>query len=355
PIPAGQTRGSPLARGVPPVTQDGPHDRDFGWNNRIWPAMEAEEVPTLSVIMANHNGGAYLRAAIGSVLAQTLQDIEVIVADDCSADDSVVIARELASQDGRVRVLTAPANTGPGASRNRALDAARGDWVAVVDSDDLILPDRFRRMLDHAAGATADIVADNLSLFSDAGGADLGHLLPADIAQGLVAVTPDAFLRSELPGPGHAPLGYLKPLIRRDRIGEMRYREDLRVGEDHDFLLRLLLKGLSMTVMPDAFYRYRKREGSVSHRLKPADIRAMIAAQDRLAPAIGPSTELQRLFAQRRKNLCRELRFAELVGRIKGRDPLGALAIMLRDPPLVRNLARAAREHLARKDHSIAR
>lgn len=314
-----------------------------------------KDTPTLSVIMANHNGGADLKAAIASVLSQSISAIEVIVSDDCSTDDSVAIVRDMADRDPRLRLLTTTCNTGPGASRNRALDAARGVWVAIVDSDDVILPDRFRLMLDHAARCSADIVADNLSLFCDTTGADLGHLLPDDFARRLGRVTPETFLRSELPGPGHALLGYLKPMIRRDRIGGLRYRENLRVGEDHDFLLRLLLQGLRMTVMPEALYRYRKREGSVSHRLKPADIRAMIDAQDRLAATEGPSTELGRLFVLRRKNLARELRFAELVGRLKGRDPVGALAIMLRDPPLMRNLARATREHFARKDHPVAR
>jgi succinoglycan biosynthesis protein ExoO len=313
------------------------------------------DTPIVSVIMANHNGGAYLPAALDSVLSQTVRDIEVIVSDDASTDDSVEIVRKVAARDSRVRVLTAPTNGGPGASRNRALDAARGVFVAVVDSDDLILPDRFRRMLDHANQVSVHIVADNLSLFSDATGADLGHLLPDEVADRLAEVTPEAFLRSELPGPGHAPVGYLKPMIRRDRIGDLRYREDLRIGEDYDFLLRLLLKGLRMTVMPQFFYRYRKREGSVSHRLKPADIAAMIAAQDQLSSVAGTPPELTLLWAQRRRHLSRELRFADLVGRLKGRDVFGALAIMLRDPPLLQNLTRAVREHVARKDVPIAR
>ena len=314
-----------------------------------------ENSPTLSVIMANHNGAAYLAAALHSVLSQTVRDIEVIVSDDGSTDDSVTIIRGMAERDNRLRLLTAPANAGPGASRNRALDAARGAWVAIVDADDLITPDRFRRMLDHAVRVSADIVADNLSLFSDATGADLGQLLHDIYLDGLGQVTPEAFLRSELRGRDHAPLGYLKPLIRRDGIGGLRYREELRVGEDHDFLLRLLLKGLRLTVMPQCFYRYRRREGSVSHRLQPADIRAMIDAQDRIADAAGLSTELRHLLARRRRNLERELRFAELVLRFKHRDLAGALVIMLSDPPLLRNLARAAREHLARKDAPIVR
>lgn len=307
--------------------------------------------PVISVVMANYNGAAWLEAALRSVLSQYVRDIEVIVSDDRSADDSLAVAEAVARADPRVRILAAPVNGGAGACRNRALDAARGEWIAIVDSDDLILPARFEAML--AASAGADIVADNLSLFSDDTGEDIGlHLrnLP-----GPMQVTPEGFVRSELAGPGHGPLGYLKPMIRRRCLGETRYREDLPVGEDHDLVLRLLLGGARMVVLPEAHYRYRRRAGSASHRLAAAAIRAMIAAQDDLAAGPALTDAMRRLFARRRRELCRELRFTELVTRLKGRDAAGALGLILRDPPLVRNLVRAAREHLEQRETGLAK
>ena len=75
--------------------------------------------------MANYNGARYIEAALQSALAQSLRNIEVIVADDASTDDSADRVASIAAGDARVRLLRAPANGGPGAARNLCLDAAR--------------------------------------------------------------------------------------------------------------------------------------------------------------------------------------------------------------------------------------
>ncbi|MEZ5778658.1 MAG: glycosyltransferase family 2 protein [Paracoccaceae bacterium] len=313
------------------------------------------DTPIISVIMANYNGESYLAAALESVLGQSVREIEVIVSDDASSDGSVAIAEAVAATDPRVHVLSTTINGGPGASRNRALDAARGDWVAIIDSDDLILPDRFAEMLAAAEHHSADAVADDLTYFGDVDARRQGRFLPDGFAVQPMRITPEVFLRSDLPGPQHAPLGYLKPMIRRRRIGGLRYHEGLRIGEDHDFFLRLLLSGLDAILLPQSYYLYRRRSSSISHRMGAGEIGAMIEAQDRLVVSEpGISAPLRVLFDRRRRHLGRELRFAELVARIKGRDARGTLAILLRDPPILRKLAKAAREHFARRTRRLA-
>src|ERR1700693_1467899 len=96
--------------------------------------------PTVSVIIANHNGGAHLGDAIKSVQKQTLRNIEIIVSDDASDDSSVAIVTRLMADDARVRLLSSDCNRGPAAARNKALDIAKGEWIAIVDSDDFIHP-----------------------------------------------------------------------------------------------------------------------------------------------------------------------------------------------------------------------
>lgn len=305
--------------------------------------------PTVSVIMANHDGAAHLAAALRSVLSQSLSNLELILSDDASSDGSLAIAEKIGSDDPRLRILTSPVRSGPGAARNRALDAARGEWIAVVDSDDLLHPDRFAILVAEADRLSADAIADDLIHFG--AGVTGGTLLPEGFATGPVTITPGLFLRSELPGPGHAPLGYLKPMIRRDRIGGLRYDTWLRIGEDHDFFLRLLLAGIRATLLPQGYYLYRRRAGSTSHRLRAEDAGAMLAAQDRLAAAIS-TPELRPLFARRRANLIREQRFATLIGAIRTRSVSTALATLLRDPRLAAKLARAGREHLAGRKQS---
>jgi glycosyltransferase involved in cell wall biosynthesis len=109
------------------------------------------DAPRFSVNMNVFNGEAYLRAAIDSVLAQTFQDWELIIWDDCSTDGSVALCASY--DDPRIRLFIAEANTGLGTARNRAMAMARGDWVAFLDQDDVWTPDKL-------AGQDALIRAD---------------------------------------------------------------------------------------------------------------------------------------------------------------------------------------------------
>lgn len=98
--------------------------------------------PAVSVIMAVRNGARYVGPALCSVLSQTLQDIEVIVVDDASEDSTPRILAALAATDRRVRVVRNRRRRERSWSRNRAVKLARSALVAVMDHDDIILPDR---------------------------------------------------------------------------------------------------------------------------------------------------------------------------------------------------------------------
>jgi glycosyltransferase involved in cell wall biosynthesis len=99
--------------------------------------------------MPCRNAGPTVAAAIQSVQDQTLQDWELLVADDGSSDDSAAIIRERAKQDPRVIPLESPANkTGAAAARNYALNQAKGRFIAFLDADDLWLPSKLERQLN---------------------------------------------------------------------------------------------------------------------------------------------------------------------------------------------------------------
>src|SRR5260370_2079174 len=115
--------------------------------------------PTVSIVMANYNGAAHLADAIQSAQSQSLRDLEIIVSDDASADDSIAIVTGLMAKDPRIRLVRGCHNGGPAAARNRALALAQGEWIAVMDSDDLMHPDRLRTLVELSRRAQADIVA----------------------------------------------------------------------------------------------------------------------------------------------------------------------------------------------------
>ena len=184
--------------------------------------------PLISVVMANYCGADYLPAALDAVLSQTVSDIEIIVSDDASSDESADMVRWFASRDPRVRLIVSNRNLGPAAARNRALEAARGQWIAIVDSDDIIHPDRFEILLAAAEELRADAVADDLQFFSDCG--DGATLLGTSAPSEPQSVSAELFIRSDTAGEGLPQLGYLKPMFRRAAIAGTVYDEQARVG-----------------------------------------------------------------------------------------------------------------------------
>ncbi len=101
--------------------------------------------PTLSVVIPTYNVAEYLTACLESVLHQSMADLEVIVVDDGSTDETAEIARSFHQRDGRVIVLTQP-NAGQGAARNRGVALASGTYLMFVDGDDVVPPGAFERM-----------------------------------------------------------------------------------------------------------------------------------------------------------------------------------------------------------------
>lgn len=145
--------------------------------------MPSNSVPSnaiaVSVIIPAYNCARTLEATVRSALAQTLSEhdgLEIIIVDDGSTDDTLIVARALAddaSTQGRVRVLTQP-NAGAAAARNTGIREARGEYVALLDADDLWVPHKLERQLAvlrsrpdvYAVQAGATFVDDALHVLS---------------------------------------------------------------------------------------------------------------------------------------------------------------------------------------------
>jgi succinoglycan biosynthesis protein ExoO len=310
--------------------------------------------PLVSVIMANYGGARHLPRALSSVLAQTLAHIEVIVSDDASPDDSIAVVQGFMQRDDRVRLVSAQSNGGPAHTRNRALDTARGEWIAIVDSDDILHPERLARLLVAAARYGADAVADDLLHFHG-NGAPAMCLLHGDAFTIPFRLTPEIFIRCNTGGTDLPKLGYIKPMIRSDALRGLRYDETLRIGEDYDLLLRLLLDGLKFQIVPDPTYLYRRHDQSISHRLSQGAVQAMIANQRDLESERGPfAPEVEQALACRMAALRRSLRFEQLVSAIKSRNWHVAARLVMRDPGLLALLWRSFRERLERQQTRAA-
>jgi succinoglycan biosynthesis protein ExoO len=236
-----------------------------------------------------------------------------------------------------VRLIVQSQNAGPGAARNAAIAAARGRYIAVFDSDDLMDPDRLERLVRRADADQAGIVADNLMAFDDAQpGADR-PFLPSGLFEeprwiSVADVIGSSRMYSKTPG-----LGYLKPLINAAALktAGVRYDEALRIGEDYDFLLRLMAKGLRLRLEPAALYRYRRHSASISHALRRDHLEAMLradAAFEADHPALDPAA--RRALLARRRSLERALAYDEVIGRLKAGDLKGGLTRSLGAPQI---------------------
>ena len=188
----------------------------------------------LSVIIPVYNAEKTLRTCCDSILSQSDSDMQVILVDDGSTDDTSRICDEIAEGDARVKVLHSP-NGGPGAARNRGLDVATGTWIAFVDADDHCEEGYFAKMLE---AADADLVIQGQDADKRYGKADIPH-----------GIAENALLEKG------SPWGKLfrKELIDREGI---RFPENYRYGEDTVFFLRYLAVCDSIRCIGECGYRY---------------------------------------------------------------------------------------------------
>ena len=132
--------------------------------------------PRVSIVMTVHNAGKYLREAIGSVLAQTFRDFELIVWDDGSTDGSLDIARERASSDERLQVI-ATEHKGRGSALPEVCAVARGEFIGIVDADDILEPTALETCVAYLdqSPETGMVYTDHLIIDDQGSTRGLGH------------------------------------------------------------------------------------------------------------------------------------------------------------------------------------
>lgn len=131
----------------------------------------------ISVIMPVYNAAAFLESSVGSVLAQTFTDLELICFNDASTDRSIDILRGFEKADSRVKIIDSPVNVRQGGGRNRALRLAAGRYVMFLDADDSLRPDALELCINTAHLENADMVVFDYSRVSPSDGSS------ADVCQ----------------------------------------------------------------------------------------------------------------------------------------------------------------------------
>lgn len=274
-----------------------------------------------AVLIAAYNAGATLARAVASALAQP-ETAEVCIVDDGSQDDTLAQAQDWAARDRRVSVLS-QANAGPGAARNAAIAATKAPWLAILDADDYWLPGRLASLL--AQADQADFIADELIRVRD--GADAPASPP--IAAETTRLSFEAFVLGNLGAlKGPLDLGYLKPLVRRAFLDThaLRYRPELRLGEDYEMYARALALGARVVVTPPAGYVSVERAGSLSRDHSEADL-LRLRDCDALLAAIRPLSPSERRALRRHYASvdCR-LQWRRLISAVRTKNVPAALS-----------------------------
>ncbi|TQN59763.1 glycosyltransferase family 2 protein [Agrobacterium tumefaciens] len=295
--------------------------------------------PDISFVIAAYNAADTIEAAIQSALDQQGVTLEVIVVDDRSADDTIALVEGIAIIDPRVRLLALAENVGPGGARNAGIEAATGRWIAVLDSDDVIRPERSACMMCRAEAANAAIAVDNLDVaYTDS--RPMETMFPEEFLEERPVLTLEDFISSNILFRATFNFGYMKPMFRRDFLNSegLRFREDIRIGEDYILLASALAAGGLCVIEPKPGYVYNIREGSISRVLELHHVEAMMRADREflshytLLPAAMDAQQARARSLQLAHN------FLTLVENIKSRSVLGALKTTIRDPAVLGHL-----------------
>ena len=210
----------------------------------------------ITVLMPAYNSARFLPEAIESVLAQTHCDFEFLIVDDGSTDDTLRIARSFAVRDGRIKVISHE-NLGMGASLNDAMKIASGDWIARIDADDRMVPDRLERQIIFLQDHPKLVVASSLVHYIDERGAIIGQNTSRfTTRQGVAYAVAN-----------HWPIGFHHPatIFRKDVIQKLGgYRPEFWPADDMDLWNRVVEAGYGVLVQPEYLTKYRIHGSSVT-------------------------------------------------------------------------------------------
>jgi len=206
--------------------------------------------PLISIVTPNYNCSKYISETIESVLAQTYQNWEMIIVDDCSTDGSYEIALEYARNDNRITVYRMEQNSGAALSRNKAIELSRGQYLAFLDSDDLWAPEKLEKQLKFMLENDCDFSFTEYEHI-DEEGKSLGIR-----ARAIKKLTYKKYLL-------HNFIGCLTAMYRQDVKNKI-YCDNIRKRNDYALFLRVIKCSKNAMGIPENLAKYRIREKSIS-------------------------------------------------------------------------------------------
>lgn len=202
----------------------------------------------VSILVPVYNAASFLRQCVGSITGQTYTDLQIVLINDGSTDDSWTIMQELASQDKRIEIYSQP-NCGVAATRNRLLEKVRGDFVLFVDSDDWIELNTVEILMNEQEKGDYDIVAYQLT-----------SPKPCDEYYDQNQVIKLFLEHSRFRG------SLCDKLIKSDLYRGLMIDSTVSYGEDALLIWQVLQRINKVCVLGKVLYHYRVNEESLSHQ-----------------------------------------------------------------------------------------
>ncbi len=229
----------------------------------------------VSIIVPAFNAEKYLDRSIKSILSQTYENLEIIIIDDASKDDTKKIIQKYASQDKRIRPIYSEINRGVSKSRNMGLQTFTGDYVFFMDADDYIVKNAIERMMAVSSKYNADVVDSyHLMIYYNKNKTYYctEHKIPnEDIVMGNLQDNIDILTKST----------YITgKLIKSDLVKGLFFNEELRRYEDLVYEHQLKLKLTNMVFIKDVIYYYYQVSDSLINTLGEKHVAYLDAAEE---------------------------------------------------------------------------
>ena len=221
--------------------------------------MFESEQPLISIIVPVYDVEPYVARCIESIMSQTHKNLQILLINDGSTDKSGVICDDYAKKDSRITV-NHQENAGVSSARNTGLDAAKGDWIGFVDSDDWIQPDMYEKLLEEAQKSDKDIAICGFSIQSDDGKRQTNEIYP-EFAKPITRMEALEFIVRQR---------YLKGsicnmLFCQKLFDDMtRFDAEVHGGEDRVFSVKVFLKSNGSTYLPEPLYHVSQRPNSAT-------------------------------------------------------------------------------------------
>lgn len=217
--------------------------------------------PLVSIIVPVYNSEKYIEKCISSIVNQTLKNIEIIIVNDGSTDNSINIISKLSNEDNRIKVINQK-NSGVSAARNNGINNSNGEYIGFVDADDYIELEMYESMYSKAEEFDADIVICNVKDILES-----KEKVSLNFEDGLISIEnikPKNFLKDKYFKLGSAVWHkiFKKSLIVENNIKFINYNEVS--SEDTIFNLQAMLKSKNIYCIDKPFYNYIIRENSLT-------------------------------------------------------------------------------------------